>query len=321
LWAAVSVAPAAAGRQDASGVNAEAAAPVVVRVAIVEKAGRPASDLRAEDLRVTIDGAEQKIVSLTSAADEPLHLVVMLDASASQERVLPRARQAAAEFVAALLRPGRDDAAVVRFTGDPEVVEGLTGDLASLRRAFASVNFVPPAGYVGGGTIVLRNPPPKNAMPAGSTAIWDSLVFVCDKLFAKTRGGRRAAVLVTDGVDTSSRVGADSAVERLIREGVAVYSVGVGDEHSFDGVKEGGLRKVSERTGGRALFPKDGTRLADSFEQARRGLLSTYTLALAPQALKGGKSHKLRVELVNPELYRHGVSLTYPQSLYAAARP
>src|SRR5687768_10992889 len=242
----------------------------------------------------------------------------MLDASASQERILHGARRLAAELAAAVLRPGRDEAAVVSFTGDATVAQDLTGAPDALRRAFASVEFTPPAAYIPGGVIVVA-PPSRDdpAMRAGTTALWDSLVQVCDKVFARAKPGRRAVFLFTDGVDTSSRTKSDRAVERLLREGVAVYSVGFADPHAFDPVDRGALRKLSERTGGRALFPKKDKDVPDAFRRAGHGLLSTYAVTFSPQAPKGeGRLNKLRVEVVNPELLRRGVEVAHPQGVF-----
>jgi len=124
---------------------------------------------------------------------------------------------------------------------------------------------------------------------------------------------------VTDGVDTSSHVKSDRAVQRLLREGVAVYGVGLGDEQSFDGVDKPTVRKISERTGGRAHFPKKNRDMPVAFEQIRRELLNSYALTFeAPPTFRSGKPLKLRVELVNPELRRQGVQLAHPQSLVHA---
>src|SRR5207237_4422203 len=68
--------------------------------------------------------------------------------------------------------------------------------------------------------------------------------------------GRRAVLLVTDGVDTNSRVKLDEAVASALQSEVVVYAVGIGDSRNFDGVDRSPLRKLSERTGGRAFFPK-----------------------------------------------------------------
>jgi Ca-activated chloride channel family protein len=323
LLLAAALAPASVARQDAAGGVGDARAEagrVVVMLGASDREGRPFEGLKPEDLRVTVEGAESRIVSLARGSEEPLHVAVMLDASVSQERILPFAREATAQFFKGALRPGVDDAAVVSFTNRANVVQALTGDAGALRRAVVSVEVVVPKGYVPGGIVVGKLPRTGSDFP-GSTALWDSLAAVCGKVFAGAKGGRRAVVLVTDGVDTSSRSGADEAVERLLREGVAVYSVGVGDTKSFDGVEKDGLRKVSERTGGRALFPKDEEHLADSFEQVRQELRSPYAVELAPQTLKGGKLHKLRIEIVNPGLRKQGVELAYPRSLYAAPPP
>jgi VWFA-related protein len=242
----------------------------------------------------------------------------MLDASASQESVLPFAQGAADQLVPAILmRGGLNDAAVVSFTGDAKVVQGLTADAAAVRRAIASVEFVPPPGYVGGAIVLGRANRNDPAWRNGSTALWDALVGVCEEVFARAKTGRRAVVLVTDGVDTSSRVKSGQAVERLLREGVAVYGVGIGDDQSFGGVDKPTVRKLSERTGGRALFPKRARDLPAAFEQIRRELLNAYALTFAaPAPRRDGKPFKLRVELVNPELRRRGVQLAHPQAFF-----
>ena len=295
---------------------------VSVALGAVDKEGRAVEGLKPEDLRVTVEDAEQKVLFLSRRAEEPLHVVVMLDASASQELVLPQVKPAAAEFVSALLRSGRDDAAVVSFTDEAKVVQGLTTDAATVRRAIASVKFVRPPGYIGAGVIVSKPGPADPAARAGSTALWDSLASACGELFAQAKEGRRAVILVTDGVDTSSATKRDKAVERLIRAGVAVYSVGIADEVSFGPVDKSSLRKLSERTGGRAVFPRKAKDLPVAFEQVRRELLNTYALSFAaPAPRRDGKPSKLRVELVNPELRRQGVQLAHPQGLFTETPP
>ena len=311
-----------AGAQEAAG-GGSVPGRVAVMLAAVDKEGRPFEGLRPEDLRVTVEGTEQKVASLTRAEGVPLRVAFLLDASASQERILPLARDVSAKLAAMLLRPGVDEMAVVSFTGDPKLVQDLTDDPEALRRAFASVEFVPlkvPTGGGGGGGPRRRQPP--SDQRAVATAIWDSLVFVCDNPFARAKPGRRAVVLFTDGTDTASRTKLEKAVERLAREGVAVYSIGFADTFSFDEVEQGGLRKVSERTGGRALFPRKWEDIPAAFQQVGYGLLSSYTLELAPQLLKGaGKASRLRVEVVNPGLRKRGLELAYPQAVYDGPPP
>lgn len=322
-------APAAWARQKADEGAADPARPqVIVRLGAVDKEGRPVEGLKPEDLRVTVEGRTESLISFAREAEGPLHVVVMLDASASQERVLLWAQEGADRLVRAVLAGGgASDAAVVSFTGEAKVVQPLTADPALVRRAIASVEFVPPKGYVPGGLIIGRPPKPDlndPAVRAGTTALWDALVSVCEEVFARAAPGRRAVVLVSDGVDTSSRTKSDKAVERLLREGAAVYSVGIGEEYSFDGVDKSALRKLSERTGGRAAFPKKLNEVPVALEQVRRELLNSYALKFnVPAPWPGGKPLKLRVELINAELRRRGVQLSYPQTLLGprAAQP
>jgi len=207
-------APAASARQ---GADEETARPnrdvVVVQLSAVDKEGRAVEGLKPEDLRVMVEGEPQKLLSFSKRTEEPLHVVILLDASASQEGVLPFAQEAADRLVPALLmRGGSNDAAVVSFTGDMRVVQGLTADAGAVRRAIASVEFVPPPGYVGGGVVLGRADPRDPAWRNGSTAMWDALVRVCDEVFARAKSGRRAVVLVTDGVD---KIGRASCRERV----------------------------------------------------------------------------------------------------------
>jgi Ca-activated chloride channel homolog len=293
----------------------------VIPLTAVDRDGRPVSTLRPEDLRVVADGVEHRIVAFSRRADEPLRVAFMLDASASQEKVLPAARAAASELLSSLLRPGAEDsAAVISFTNKPTLAQDLTGDVPALRRAVEGVRFVPPPGYVGRG-IIVGTPPPASLSP-GSTAIWDALAYACDEVLARSRpAGHRAVILITDGNDTSSHMKLEGAAEHAIRAGVAVYSVGVGDA-DFDGVIKGDLRKLSERTGGRAFFPRKMTALASALGQIRQELLSQYAVTFVPRlARPDGTLHKLRVEVANPELRRQGVELTYPQGFFVGDSP
>ncbi len=82
-----------------------------------------------------------------------------------------------ARFVEAVMRPEKDEAAIVSFTGEVTLEQGFTGNLDRLRRAIDRVEFVPPSGYIGGGVVVGGTPPisDTNQMLAGSTAIWDAV--------------------------------------------------------------------------------------------------------------------------------------------------
>ncbi len=108
-----------------------------------------------------------------------------------------------------MLRANKDEAAILSFTGETTLEQGFSGNLERLRRAIDRVEFVPPSGYIGGGVVVNGTPPISgtNQSLAGSTAIWDAVWATSEELISTSaEHTRRAIILLTDGVDTSSRM-------------------------------------------------------------------------------------------------------------------
>src|SRR5215213_1784328 len=115
----------------------------------VDKSKRFITTLRQEDVTVTEDGQPQEIFTFARQTDLPLSLAILIDTSISEERTLPIEKAAAASFVDAVLRPDKDEVAVISFTGDSTLEQNLTGNVSRLRRALERVEFVPPSGYIG----------------------------------------------------------------------------------------------------------------------------------------------------------------------------
>ena len=124
-----------------------------------DKQKRFVSTLKREDVRVLEDGVPQEIFAFQPNSDLPLSLAILIDCSGSEERTLPEEKEAARAFLESVLRPEKDEAAIVSFTGEVTLEQGLTGNMNRLRRAIDEVRFVPPAGYIGGGVVVGGTPP------------------------------------------------------------------------------------------------------------------------------------------------------------------
>src|SRR5215813_4494118 len=116
-----------------------------------DKYKRFIGDLKAEDIRILEDGQPQEIFTFQKNIDLPLSIAILIDTSASEERTLPDEREAARSFLENVLRPAKDEAAIVSFTGETTLEQGFTGNVERLRRAIDRVEFVPPSGYIGGG--------------------------------------------------------------------------------------------------------------------------------------------------------------------------
>ena len=285
----------------------------------VDKQKRFITTLKQEDIRIMEDGQPQDIFTFARQTDLPLSLAILIDTSISEERTLPIEKAAASSFVDAVLRPDKDEAAVISFTGESTLEQGLTGSASRVRRALDRVEFVPPSGYIGGGQVA-GTPPISgtNQATQGSTAIWDAIWVTSDEVLSQASDKtRRAIILLTDGHDTSSQKKMDAAIERAVRVDAVIYAIGIGDEY-YGGVNEGTLRKVAERTGGRAFFPDDESELRAAFAQIQLELRSQYLVAYSPtNRSKDGSFRRVQIEIVNPELRRLNLRLTYRQGYFA----
>jgi Ca-activated chloride channel family protein len=132
---------------------------------------------------------------------------------------------------------------------------------------------------------------------------------------------RRAIIVLSDGVDTSSRLERSEAIERAIKADTIIYSVGIGDSDNFEGVYADALRKLSEPTGGRAFFPEDDTDLPVAFAQIQKELRSEYWVAYSPTNKKrDGSYRRVKIEVINPELRKQKLQLNYRQGYFARTK-
>ena len=285
-----------------------------------DKNKRFISDLKAEDIRIFEDGQAQDIFTFQTNIDLPLSLAILIDTSASEERTLPDEKEAARAFLENIVRPQRDEAAIVSFTGETTLEQGFTGSIDRLRRAIDHVEFVPPSGYIGGGVVVNGTPPisDTNQALAGSTAIWDAVWATSEELMVQSaEHTRRAIILLTDGVDTSSRMKMHDAIDRAQKSDALIYAIGIGDRYSFN-VNEGDLRKIAEKTGGRAYFPRHERDLRDAFTQIQRDLREQYLVAYAPtNKARDGSYRKIEIQVVNPALKQQNLKLNYRSGYFA----
>ncbi|MDX6272181.1 MAG: hypothetical protein QOD28_3404, partial [Acidobacteriota bacterium] len=154
---------------------------------------------------------------------------------------------------------------------------------------------------------------------AGSTAIWDAVYATCHEVMTESSDKtRRAVVLLTDGDDTSSTLKLDEAVQEALKTDTLVFAIGIGDSFGFNGVDEGSLRKITERTGGRAYFPRSEEDLRNAFAQIQRELREQFLVAYAPtNKRRDGSYRKLQIEVINPDLRKQNVKLNYRQGYFA----
>jgi VWFA-related protein len=277
-------------------------------------------NLRKEDIRVLEDGQPQEIFTFQQNTDLPLSIAILIDTSRSEERTLPDEKVAARAFLESVMRPIRDEAAIVSFTGEVTLEQGFTGNLERLRRAIDRVEFIPPSGYIGGGVVVGGTPPisDTNQILAGSTAIWDAVWASSNELLSDSaENTRRTIILLTDGEDTISQVKMQDAIQQAQKADALIYAIGIGDSYNF-GVDEGSLRKIAGETGGRAYFPHSEKELKDAFVQIERDLREQYLVAYSPSnKARDGSFRRVHIDVINPELQKQKLKLNYRPGYFA----
>ena len=281
------------------------------------------TDLKQADVKILENGKPQEVTAFSRQVDLPLSLAILIDTSGSQERTLPEEKAAAITFLETVVRPAKDEVSVISFTGESTLEQGMTNNLNRLRRSIERVQFVPPSGYIGGG-VIAGTPPISggNQAVAGSTAIWDAIWVTSDEILGPApEKTRRAIILLTDGVNTSGKMKLDEAVQAALRSEAIIYSVGIGDNF-YSGVDKGSLNKISERTGGRAYFPRDESELRDAFKQIQEEMRSQYLIAYEPSDQKrDGSYRQIDIQLTNPQLQKDKIKVTHRQGYFAKTTP
>jgi len=291
---------------------------------VTDKQHQFITTLRAEDVRVLEDGVPQTLFTFQRETDRPLAIAFLIDVSRSQEATLPDEKAAARSFIENVVRSSRDLVAILPFTGSAYLEQDLTRDVLNVYRVLERVEVAEPS-YLGSGrplTGIPTGPRLPATPPEGSTAIWDAIALTSTDVLAKAPGlRRRAIILLSDGVDTTSRLALKEAANRALGAETVVYSIGIGDS-KWEGVDRAPLREIAERTGGRAFFPDKKFDLNSAFAEIERELRTQYLIAYSSTNKKhDGAYRKITIEITNPDLQKQKLQLRHRPGYFAKAGP
>lgn len=290
-----------------------------------DKNNRFLTTLEEKDLRLTEDNALQQIVTFQRETDRPLSIAILIDVSASEEKMLPQEKAAARTFIETVIKSSKDQAAIVAFTGSTFLEQDLTRDVLSLHKALDRVDVALP-NYPGSGRPIsgvasrpgLRRPPPD-----GSSAIWEAIFLTVSEVLTRKTGKlslnekRRAVILLTDGWDTSSRFNMQEAIKSALADETIIYTIGIGDS-KHEGVDKNALENLSEATGGRAFFPKKDTDLRNAFSEIEQELRSQYLVTYSSSNKnRDGSYRQMQLWLTNPQLQKEKVQLRHRPGYFA----
>lgn len=290
---AASLAAPLAGQEPAQGPTLKSSVNLVnLFVTVRDKHKRIVPNLTKEDFQVFEDNQEQKIAFFSKEVTLPITLGLLLDTSGSEQDMLAAIQEAGSRFMNRVMRKG-DEAMVLSFDTDVDLLADFTEDRASLDRAIHRSRINAP---MGGGMI---NPGP---LPTGNltgTALYDAIYLACNDKLA-TEAGRKAIVIVTDAQDEGSKMRLEDAIEAAQRTDTVIHILLVADPRF--GANGGVAKKLTEETGGRMISVSSEKKLEQAFDEISEELRSQYTVGYYPSdTAKDGRFRKVKVEMANKE--------------------
>jgi VWFA-related protein len=243
--------------------------------------GRAVRDLTKDDFTLEEDGRPQAIRYFSRESGLPLTLGLLIDTSLSQRRVLGEERVASYRFLNQVLRSDKDRAFVMHFDREVELLEDLTSSRQKLDDALAQLVTPDRRHSRKGGPNIGR-------WAEGGTALYDSVLLASDEIQRK-QTGRKALILLTDGVDNGSTIGLAHAVESAQRADTLVYSIMFSDRQAYDGVYASAsgrkaLQRISRETGGSFFEVSNTYSISTIYMQLEEELRNQYSLGYTPDA-------------------------------------
>ena len=280
---------------------------VTIPVSVRDRQGRYAPDLRREDFRVYENGVEQR-VAYFAAVDQPFTVALVLDTSGSTEFSVGDMQRAALAFVAQL--KAADRVTVISFDDHISVLCEPTSDRAQLERAI------------------------RRARGGGGTRLYDAVEYTLRKKLAGVEG-RKAVVLLSDGVDTMSHASYSGSIRTAEESDALIYTVSYGGFRGGlpgvmtqpriplpggGGIVLGGpgsngtsaadiargeayLNELAVTAGGRMYRGNSVVNVSQAFEWVAEELRRQYSLGYYPKtAGKNGERRQIKVEVTRPNL-------------------
>ena len=257
------------------GVDASDFPTVRVVASVVDATGNAVGGLQPDDVEVRESGIRQAATARLTSLVAPIALALVIDTSGSMAgQPLVDAKTAITRMIREL-RP-LDAVAIIDFNATVRIAQPLTTDKAS---ALAAVEAL---------------------VAIGNTAIYDGAVAGADVLAGADPSARRAIVLLTDGVDNASRTGRQPAVSRLVRSGLPLYAIGLGNT-----LDRSTLEALAGAAPGGAFFTAPtSAQLVGIYSALSRQLLTEFSVEYRSSATSARDGSQVEFELT---LVRGGV--------------
>ena len=275
-----------------AGLSAQEKPKISVRVNIVtlfatvhDADGRVVRNLKREDFQVFEDGVPQTISYFSQESDLPLTLGLLVDTSRSQTGVLEQERRASYTFLDQVLREGKDQAFVVHFDIHVETLQSPTSSRSYLEQALGQLHI------------------PERDSTLVFTAIKDA-----SNEWMYPRMGRKAFILLSDGVAFKEHTSITDAIEFAQRADTIIYPIRFSDPVPFSRPGIGlilaiasehgkqGLHRMARETGGTYFEVTKDQSIEQIYSQIEETLRNQYSIGYTPGREKSdGKYHKIKL--------------------------
>jgi VWFA-related protein len=296
LLAALASTPLLRAQEQAAGKITADVNVVNVFVTVRDKKGALIRDLNKEDFTVAEDGRPMEIKYFSRESDLPLTLGLLVDTSGSMARFIDQERMASHKFFDQVLREDKDQAFLIHFDSEVELLRDLTASKKLLHQALEELAPTPQQ------QLQRRNPnDPGQSRPHGGTMLFDAVLLACDELMKK-QTGRKSLILFSDGEDNGSRSTMTDAIASAQRADTLVYTILYSNENNFlqpmggfggrgmgrrgrypsqrtDGKKV--MERLAKETGG-GFFEVKNKSLDEIYRQIQDELRSQYSLGYTP---------------------------------------
>lgn len=259
---------------------------VNVLCTVADKRGALITDLSQKDFEIRENGRKQEIRYFARDTDLPLTVALLMDVSGSVRQAISAEREAAGRFFDAVLRP-TDHALLLGFSSTLVLWQDFTSSTVRLHGALAQLHAIPFRGL------------PPDGQPMPGTLLYDAVYQTAvNRLKGVT--GRKAMLIVSDGLDNGSRMHMEEALEAVQTTNTIVY--GICYDQKFFGCDF--LKALAEPTGGRMFDAgKKRMSLGEIYQTIENELRSQYSIGYAPSnQAHDGKFRKLEVKLDKPGL-------------------
>jgi VWFA-related protein len=276
---------------------------VTVQCAVSDHGGAPVRDLKVSDFSLRDNGQHREISNFWQESELPLTIALVGDVSGSQMGFIKSHRDAVAQFLKQVIGP-EDRAMIVQIAQQARLLAPLTGSIADLSASVQSM------GTAAARQAPMLGPPcegPHIRLGCGGTALWHGLYYAAKELKPVT--GRKAIIVLSDGMDTGSDIKLTDLIEMAQSADVVVYSMKYASRMRYTSISatiaqavSHGLERLSRETGG-LTFPNPGSKTSEVFAQIESDLRNLYVLGFTPpEDARDGKFHKLEIALTRKDL-------------------